>query len=113
MGIKISISPILKKEIEKKFKKESIRVVKFLMSLKENHHKGDLLTQIGGISIKEIKYNGFRFYYVVDNYRLKLFDRGELNKLLLKFVRMSNKKTQQKVINSIKEILKKFGDEKL
>ncbi len=96
MGIEISISPVLKREIQKKFKKKSVKVVQFLMSLKDNHHKGDLLTQVGGVAIKEIKYDGFRFYYVVDNYRLKLFDSGELNELLLRFVRMSNKKTQQK-----------------
>lgn len=33
----------------------------------------------------------------------------ELNDLLIKFVRMSDKKEQQKVINGIKEILRKFG----
>ena len=106
----MSVSPFLKKEIKKKFKKESIKVIRFLMGLKDNHHKGDLLTQIGGVLIKEIKYKGFRFYYVVDNYRLKLFDEGELRELLIKFVRMSSKKTQQKIIDGIKEALRRFGD---
>jgi len=107
MGVKVLISPLLKIEIKKKFKKESINVAKFLMSLEENHHKGKPLTQIGGIVIKEIKYkNSFRFYYVIDNYRLKLFDKGELEELLIKFVRMSNKKNQQKVINEIKDFLR-------
>jgi len=110
MGIEVSVSPSLKREIKKKFKKESVKVIKFLMSLEGNHHKGDLLTQIGGVLIKEIKYRGFRFYYVVDNYRLKLFDEGELRELLIKFVKMSNKKSQQRVIERIKDILRKFGD---
>jgi len=109
MGVKIIISPVLRTEIKKKFKKESINVAKFLMTLEDNHHKGKLLAQVGGVIIKEIKYkNCFRFYYIVDNYRLRLFDKGELEELLIKFVRMSNKKNQQKVINEIKDFLRLY-----
>ena len=35
----------------------------------------------------------------------------ELKDLMIKFVRMSDKKTQQKVIDEIKEILRKFGEQ--
>jgi hypothetical protein len=107
--VKVSISPSLEAEIYKKFKGQSPNIIKFLMSLEENHHKGDFITQIGGVAIKEIKHSGFRFYYVIDNYRLKLFDKGELEELFIKFLKMSSKKTQQKVIDQIKNILRKWN----
>ena len=108
--VEVMISPELNKEINNKFRGETPGIIRFLMSLKESHHKGKLLTQVGGVLVKEIKYRGFRFYYVVDNYRLRLFDKGELEELLIRFVRMSNKKSQQRVIEAIKVVLRELGD---
>ena len=61
------------------------------------------------IQIKELKYKGFRFYFLVDGFKLKFISQDELNDLLLRFVRMSNKKDQQKTIDEIKNILKITG----
>ena len=41
----------------------------------------------------------------------KVFSKEELIDLLIRFVRMSDKKSQQKVIDEIKIFLKKFGEE--
>jgi len=106
----VIITKELEKEINKKFKKESIQIFKLLYSLKENPKKGKLLSNIGGILIKEIKYKSFRFYFITDGFKLKFYDEQSLTNLLIKFVRMSDKKDQQKVINEIKEVLRSFGE---
>lgn len=106
----VIITKNLEKEINKKFKKESTKIFQHLYSLKENSHKGKYISQVGNIAIKELKYESFRFYFITDGYKLKILDINELKDLLIKFVRMSDKKTQQKTIDEIKTILRNFGD---
>jgi hypothetical protein len=108
---KVEISKKLKEEILKKFKNESLRIFDFMYSLKENPKKGKIVGQVSEILIKELKYKSFRFYFINNGYQLRILDVEELNDLLIRFVRMSNKKSQQKVINEIKETLKKIGEE--
>jgi len=109
---KVEIVRPLLEEIKKKFKGESHRIIDLLETLEDNPHKGKPIGSVGGIVIKELKYKGFRFYFIMDGNKLKVFSREELTDLLIRFVRMSDKKTQQKVINEIKDILRKFGQEK-
>ena len=109
---KVVITKRLEEEINKKFKRESIRIFGLMNSLKEFPHRGKIIGQVGKIIIKEIRYEAYRFYFITDGFKLKLLEKGELTDLLIKFVRMSDKKTQQKVIDEIKIILKKFGEEK-
>ena len=106
---KVIILERLKNEILKKFKGESKDIFKLMFTLEENPKKGKFVGQVGGIVIKELKYEGFRFYFITDGYKLKIFDAEELKDLLIKFVRMSDKKSQQKVINEIKQTLIKIG----
>ena len=106
---RVEITQSLKEKILKKFKKESKKVLKLLKSLEENPNKGKLLGTISGITIKELKYKSFRFYFITDGFKLKCLDENKLINLLMKFIRMSNKKTQQKTINEIKQILKMIG----
>lgn len=106
---KVEIAPSLFNEIQKKFKGESHKIIDLLETLKENPHKGKLIGNIGGIVIKELKYKSFRFYCLTDGNKLKILDKSYLTDLLIKFVRMSDKKSQQKVINEIKVILLKVG----
>ncbi len=106
---KVSISETLKDEILKKFKEESKIIFRQMYSLAENSHKGKLLGQIGGIVIKEIRYKTFRFYFITDGYKLKIMNESSLTDLLIRFVRMSDKKDQQETINEIRKILLKFG----
>ena len=106
---KVSIAEILKNEILKKFKEESKTIFRQMYSLENNPRKGKLLGSVGGIVIKELKYKSFRFYFVTDGHKLKFFDEENLTDILIRFVRMSNQKYQQKTINEIKEVLINLG----
>ena len=80
-----------------------------LKSLESSPHKGKPLGTIGGILIKELKYSGFRFYFITDGFKIKCLDDNALVDLLLRFVRMSDKKHQQQTINEIKQIMTTIG----
>ena len=108
---KVEIVESLEAEIDKKFKKKAVEVLQHLKSLEENPHKGKILTNVAGIVIKELKYEGFRFYFITDGHKLKVLSKEELTDLLLKFVRMSDKKHQQKTIEEIRNVLLKIGPE--
>lgn len=108
---KVGITNSLAKEIHKKFKSESHKIVDLLESLEQNPKKGKPIGQVGGILIKELKYKKYRFYCITDGFKLKVLSTEELNDLLIKFVRMSDKKDQQKVIDEIKFVLRKTGSE--
>lgn len=103
--VQVIILESLKDEILKKFKGESKIIFRQMYSLAENPHKGKLVGNIGGIVIKELKYNSFRFYFITDGHKLKIMDKSKLEELLIRFVRMSDKKEQQKTIDEIKKIL--------
>ena len=108
---KVKIVRSLFEEIKKKFKKESHKVIDFLETLEENPRKVKVIGVVGGILIKELKYKGFRFYFILEGNKLKVFSREELTDHLIKFVRMSDKKSQQKVIDEIKRVLRILGSE--
>lgn len=108
---KVVITKYLEEEINKKFKKESIKIIKLMYSLKQNPKKGKSIGHIEGILIKELRYKSYRFYFITNGLKIKLLTDSELGNLLIKFIRMSDKKNQQKVINEIKEILRNLGGE--
>ena len=108
----VRITESLEKEINKKFKKKSINVFEHLYSLEDNPKKGKPLANVGKIVIKELRYDKkFRFYFITDGFKLKMLKAEELTDLLIKFVRMSDKNSQQKTINEIKNVLRSLGDE--
>ena len=107
--VQIKIVESLFNEIEKKFKKEASKIIDLIETLKENPKKGRALGTVGGILIKELKYKNYRFYFVTDGYKLKVLREEDLTDLIMRFVRMSDKKDQQKTINEIRIILKKIG----
>lgn len=108
---KVKITNSLAKEIQKKFKSESHKIVDLLEDLEKNPKKGKPIGQVGGILIKELRYKKYRFYCIADGFKLKVLSTEELNDLLIKFVRMSDKKSQQKVIEEIKVVLREVGKE--
>ncbi|SRR3989344_9018948 len=108
---KVIVTKKLEDKINKIFKKESIKIFESMRELEDNPHKGRPLGQVGGIVVKEIRYDSFRFYFIIDGFKLKMLQKEELNDLLIKFVRMSDKKTQQKTIEEIKDVLRKLGEE--
>ena len=109
--VKIEIVESLYIEIEKKFKGEGHKILDLIQTLEENPKKGKILGSVGGIVIKELKYKNFRFYFLADGFKIKLYSQEELTDLLLRFVRMSDKKHQEETIREIKEILLKIGPE--
>lgn len=108
---KVQIISSLKDEVLKKFKGEAVKVFELMKSLGDNPHKGKVVGYVTGILIKELKYGGFRFYFIIDGGELRLYNRRELEDMLIKFVRMSDKKSQQKVINEIRDVLMRLGSE--
>ncbi|MEK6824068.1 MAG: hypothetical protein AABY06_03465 [Nanoarchaeota archaeon] len=106
---RVEIIDSLAKEIQKKFKGESNKIVKLLRTLEENPHKGKFVGRVSEILIKELKYKSFRFYFLVDGHKLMIYSKEELANLLIKIVRMSDKKSQQETINEIKNILLKIS----
>ncbi len=106
---KVSIAKSLKDEILKKFKEESKIIFRQMYSLGDNPHKGKSLGHVGGIAVKELRYKNFRFYFITEGYKLKIMDETKLVDLLIRFVKMSDKKHQQQTINEIKKILINFG----
>ncbi len=108
---KVEIVQTLLDEIKAKFKGESHKIIDLLETLEENPHKGKAVGHVGGIAIKELKYSSFRFYFILDEHKLKIFSKEELEDLLIRFVRMSDKKTQQKTIDEIKSILRNLEKE--
>ncbi|MEK6824285.1 MAG: hypothetical protein AABX12_02335 [Nanoarchaeota archaeon] len=106
---KVEIVPSLKEEIYKRFKGNSIEILEHLRSLEHSPSKGKSLGHVGGIVVKELKYEGFRFYFITDSHKIRVFNQEALTDLLIRFVRMSDKKEQQKVIEEIKHILRTIG----
>ena len=104
---RVIITRKLKEEIIKKFKKESVNIFSLMLTLEDDPKKGKFLGKIGGIVLKELKYKKFRFYFLTDNFKVKYLMVEELKDLVIRFIRMSEKKDQKKVINEIKQILKK------
>ena len=108
---KVIITKRLEDEINRFFKKESIQIFELIRSLEENPHKGKAVGHMGNVLIKELKYGSYRFYFITDGFKIKMLKKEELNDLLIKFVRMSGKKDQQKVIDSIKAVLRNLGEQ--
>lgn len=105
----IQITEKLFDEIESKFKRDSTKIFNLFETLNDNPKKGKQVGVIGGVVVKELKYKTFRFYFITDGFKLKILQKEELTELLLQFVRMSNKKYQQQIIDEIKKILLDFG----
>lgn len=106
---KVFITRALKEEIFRVFKEQSESIFKKMYALEHNPHKGKSLGHVGKTVIKEVKSGTHRFYFITDGHKLKFGSREELAHLLIKFVRMSDKKNQQKTIIEIKRILKSMG----
>jgi len=108
---KVVITKALREEIFSQFKAGSESIFRRMKELESQPTRGKPLGNVGGIVIKELKYDKFRFYFITDGHVLKFGSSDELAALLIKFVKMSDKKDRQKIISSIKDILKSLGFE--
>jgi len=108
--VKVFVSKILTKEIKKHFPvKQTLEIADLFESLTTSPQKGKSLSSVGGIVVKELKYGVFRFYFITDGHIIKFGTQDEFANLIIKFVRMSDKKNQQKTIDEIKNVLRTFG----
>ncbi|MBR9701192.1 hypothetical protein GOV11_04985 [Candidatus Woesearchaeota archaeon] len=108
---RVIITESLKDELISKFKAESVKIIRTMKSLEKSPSKGKIVGHVQEIIIKELKHGTFRFYFITDGHLLKFGTEQEIARLLIKFVRMSGKKDQQKAIDDIKNILKTLGFE--
>jgi hypothetical protein len=108
---KVIITASLEKEVNKRLKQDSVEVFRLVLELEENPKKGKPVGAIGNVQIGEIKFRKFRFYFVTDRYKVKFMSADELKDLIIKFVRMSDKKDQHEIIEQIKHVLRMMGDE--
>ena len=103
----VIIEKSLVKKLEKKFKPKELKEIKSLfLSLQENPFQGDLLYTFGSFVLKEKKYKSFRFYFIHSHKILIIKDIDNLKDEIIKFIEMSKKNDQQKVIDKLKEMLK-------
>ncbi len=109
--VKVLITRALREEIFPRFRAKSAEIFLRMKQLEEQPSRGKALGNVCGIVIKELKYEKFGFYFVTDGHVLKFGSADELSGLLIKFVRMSGKKDQQKTLDSIRNILKSLGFE--
>ncbi|HIH23567.1 TPA: hypothetical protein HA251_00890 [Candidatus Woesearchaeota archaeon] len=106
----VEIAESLLVAIQKKFdKRQANEIIDLMQTLEEHPAKGKLLGNVGGIVIKELRYGSFRFYFLTDGFTLRCMDEERLKDLLLRFVRMSDKKHQQETIEEIRRILMAVG----
>src|SRR3990167_6953148 len=84
---KVEIVRSLLEEIKKKFKGESHKIIDLMESLEENPHKGKPIGNVGGILIKELRYESFRFYFITDGFKIKLLEKEDLSDLLINFIK--------------------------
>jgi len=107
---KVEIAESLLAAIQKKFDRtQANEIIDLMQTLEKQPAKGKHLGTAGSIVIKELKYKNFRFYFITDGFTLRCMDGEKLADLLLRFVRMSDKKHQQEVIDEIKHILTTIG----
>jgi hypothetical protein len=107
---KVEIAVSLVNEIRKRFNKaQANEIIDLLYTLEAHPRKGKPLGNVGNIVIKELRYEGFRFYFLTDGHKLQCMDEEALTDLLMRFVRMSDKKHQQETIEEIRTILRTMG----
>jgi len=107
---KVEIATRLVKEITRKFKKvEAHKILDIMESLETSPKKGKALGHVDTCVIKELKYKKFRFYFITDGQILKFGTKDQLASLLIKFVRTSEKKNQEKVLREVKAVLRQIG----
>jgi hypothetical protein len=102
----VRIDKSLVKKLEKRFKKKELKEIKELfLTLQTTPYQGDLLYVFGGFALKEKKYKSFRFYFLHSRKLLIIKDVDELKDEIIRFIDMSKKNDQQKIINKLKELM--------
>ena len=104
----VRFSEGFEKELKKNCSKsEAKSTVKTLADTKPTD--GDYIALVANVLLKERRLKTFRFYFVQKNTQIQFLSKEELKDHILKFTGMSKKNNQQKVIDRLKEDLKRFG----
>ena len=106
---RVEVTIALREEILRIFKGRALDIFSRMETLEENPSIGKPVGHVGTVVIKELKWDKFRFYCIADGHVLKFGSKEEIQTLLIKFVKMSDKKTQQETIDEIKKILTIIG----
>ena len=93
---KVIITKSLEEEINKKFKQISVDIFSLMYTLEENPKKGKELSSVGGVLIKELRYEKFRFYFITDGYKIKFLKIEELKDLVINLLECRIRKTNKK-----------------
>ena len=108
----VRIDNSLIKKLEKRFNKKELKELKELfLSLQENPYQGDLLCAFGNFVLKEKKYKTFRFYFLHSRKILIIKDISKLKDEIIRFIEMSKKNDQQKVIDKLKRMMNKINSQ--
>jgi hypothetical protein len=103
----VLIDESLVKKLEKRFNKKELHDIKKLfLSLEDNPLQGDMLYVFGNVVLKEKKYGSFRFYFIHSRNILIIKDVDLLKEEIIRFIEMSKKNDQQKVIDKLKVMLR-------
>lgn len=70
---------------------------------------GSFIARIGNVVLKEKKLSTFRFYFIYDNKQFLLLDEDELKRLIIRFIDVSKKNDQDRVITKLRADLKNNG----
>lgn len=105
--VKVVIENSLVKKLERKFQSSELKEIKQLfLSLEENPFQGKLIGTIGPVILKEKKYKSFRFYFIIS--KQLVIVRENLESEVIRFIEMSKKNNQERVIKKLREILRKL-----
>lgn len=105
----VRIDDSLIKKLEKRFNKKELKELKrVFMSLQENPYQGDLIYAFGNFVLKEKKYKTFRFYFLHSRKILIIKDVARLKDEIIRFIEMSKKNNQQKIIDKLKKMMNKL-----
>ena len=106
----VKIDESLVKKLEKRFNAKELKEIKSLfLTLQENPYQGDVLYAFGNFVLKEKKYKTFRFYFLHSRKILIIKDVEKLKDEIIRFIEMSKKNDQQKVIDRLKGMLGRLG----
>lgn len=107
--VTVRIDVSLVKKLEKRFNKQELKELKKLfLSLQDNPYQGDLLYAFGKFVLKEKKYKTFRFYFLHSRKILVIKDIEKLKDEIIRFIDMSKKNNQQRIIDKLKEMMNKL-----
>jgi len=107
--VEVRITLALREQVFRIFKEQSYEIFDRFKSLEQQPQKGKAVGHVDNIVIKELKDGKYRFYFITDGHILKFGSPEEIAQLLIKFVRMSEKKDQPQIIAEVKRILQSMG----